>query len=208
MRIQELQREARLKKSLESEGAGTVTTTRQNNVEKTIRESIVDHIVCHFYVEGDERGQSIDQSLEKLASTWQGTRFLRCPVRPADTFSCRFGLPPGPGIVCFLQETIVAACSLLDLGCNDDDDGEQEEEAAVVQWLQKRKFLRSNVSATTATTVHNDDNNDHNDNDDDDNDEWQAPCEECGRRYPHQHIRSVYRNLIVDSDDDNGDNDT
>lgn len=23
-------------------------------------------------------------------------------------------------------------------------------------------------------------------------DEWQQPCEVCGRRYPHQHIRSVY----------------
>lgn len=26
----------------------------------------------------------------------------------------------------------------------------------------------------------------------DEGDEWEQPCEVCGRRYPHQHIRSVY----------------
>jgi hypothetical protein len=22
--------------------------------------------------------------------------------------------------------------------------------------------------------------------------EWQQPCEVCGRRYPHQHVKAVY----------------
>lgn len=37
-------------------------------------------------------------------------------------------------------------------------------------------------------------------------DEWQQPCDVCGRCYPHQHIRSVYatRGSGSDSDGDDG----
>ena len=30
--------------------------------------------------------------------------------------------------------------------------------------------------------------------------EWEQPCEVCGRRYPHQHIRSAYAGGAHDSD--------
>ena len=32
--------------------------------------------------------------------------------------------------------------------------------------------------------------------------DWQQPCEVCGRRYPHQHVRSAYADRPSDSSDD------
>jgi hypothetical protein len=40
---------------------------------------------------------------------------------------------------------------------------------------------------------------------DSEGDDWQTPCEVCGRTYPHEHIRSMYSSQQQDSSDDAGD---
>lgn len=44
------------------------------------------------------------------------------------------------------------------------------------------------------------------DKEEEEGDEWQKPCDVCGRCYPHQHIRSVYatRGSGSDSESDGG----
>ncbi len=32
--------------------------------------------------------------------------------------------------------------------------------------------------------------------------DWQAPCEVCGRRYPHQHVKAVYQSAAADEGSD------
>ena len=34
--------------------------------------------------------------------------------------------------------------------------------------------------------------------------DWQAPCEVCGRRYPHQHVKAVYQSSYVAGDGSDG----
>lgn len=173
-------------------------------------------MLIHFVIEGDEQGQMVDQRLELLARQCLGTRFVRCPVPRASSLPQRFGLPPGlPGVVSIYQGTILASSSIFDLQCEDDE----EVDDAVENWLRKRKFLRVSSSAEEGYNSReqvksgggsgfrkkNNDNGDS-DEEEDDVDEWRKPCEECGRRYPHQHIRSIYRTTTASDDEENDDN--
>jgi len=74
-------------------------------------------------------------------------------------------------------------------------------EEAVDQWLRQHKglLLESAAAAAAAARPSRRSNGDASSSGDDsgsgseeEGDEWQQPCEVCGRRYPHQHIRSVY----------------
>lgn len=185
---------------LHSEGHGTLTTVAHTKLHTIIKESVAEHIVCHFVIEGDDLGQSIDQRLESLACQFLATRFLRCPVRPGSAVPRNFGLSSSPpGLVVFFQGTIIATCNALDLDCGDDIEAED----AVENWLRKRKclvLLGNNASAggsgpALGASAGSDDESDA--DEDENGNEWQRPCEECGRRYPHQHIRSMYSGNIA-----------
>ena len=188
---------------LQSEGHGTVTTVAPTKLDKTIKESSAEYIICLFVIEGDEQGQGIDQKLESLACQFVATRFLRCPVPPRSHLCRRFGLSSAPGFVVFYGDAIIATCTVLDLECRDDEDVED----ALEQWLRRRKCLlvsstdgggggAVNEGVGVASGGGNDD-----DDEEGDADEWQKPCEECGRKYPHQHIRSMYASTEANDDD-------
>ena len=208
LRLRELQKEALCRINLQSEGHGAVSTVTAKNLHKVIKESIAEHIVCHFAIEGDTLGQAIDQNLESLASQFLGTNFLRCPVPPSSIIPRNFGLSSAPGLVAFYQGTIIATCSVFELDCADD-----EVDDAVVSWLKKRKCLVTSIDsageqnlkqvlAGTSSIVSDE-------SEEDDGNEWQKPCEECGRRYPHQHIRSIYTgNANVQGSENDSDSDS
>ena len=181
LRLEEMQREMRIRSALQSEGHGGVSTVSAAKLDRTIAEAVAAYVVCHFGIEGDTQGDAIDQRLEGLAARFVGTRFLRCPMPPASPLPQRFGLPPGPGLVVLFQGTIVAVVGEYDLECGADEDAED----AVERWLQRRRCLVGDANAAAAPAPVSDD--------DDDGDEWNKPCDECGRRYPHQHVRSAYR---------------
>ncbi len=154
-------------------------------------------MILHFVIEGDEQGQIIDQRLELLARQYLGTRFVRCPVPPTSSLPQRFGLAPGlPGIVSVYQGAILACSSIFDLQCEDDE----EVDDAVESWLKKRKFLSSSEGDNMNGNGGGDGG--FGGNGEDSEDEWRKPCEECGRTYPHEHIRSIYTTRLTSDDED------
>jgi hypothetical protein len=210
LRLKELQKEARARSALQSQGHGTLSTVSQTKIFKVIEdESSLEHyVILHFVIEGDEQGQIVDQRLELLAGKYLGTRFIRCPVPPTSSLPQRFGLPPGlPGIISLFQGTILASSSIFDLQCEEDE----EVDDAVENWLKKRKFL--SISASSEDGGKNNgggggffrEKNQEDDVSDEDEDEWRKPCEECGRTYPHEHIRSIYRTTTASDDEENDD---
>lgn len=216
LRLKELKAEARARSELHSQGHGTLSTIPQTKIFKLIEtENLLEqHLLIHFVIEGDEQGQIVDQRLELLAHTYLGTRFVRCPVPPTSSLPQRFGLPPGfPGIISLYQSSILASSSLFDLQCEDDEDMDD----AVENWLKKRKLLKVSTSSKedySSTGKANcsgggfrkgNEEDEGSGEEEDDVDEWRTPCEDCGRRYPHQHIRSIYKTATDDDENDDDD---
>ena len=136
------------------------------------------------------------------------TGFLRLGYRPAQPRPAAKLTPTqfthSTGIVCFFKDEIVG---VLPLDSAVGEDGVDED--AVEAWLQRRRCLVGLGAPAGAAAARELADpaaaGSSEDDDEDDGNSLQAPCEECGRRYPHQHIRSVYRAADADSDSDDGD---
>jgi len=213
LRLEQLKNEARARTELQSQGHGTLSTIPQTKIFKLIEtdSSLEQQLLIHFVIEGDEQGQIVDQRLELLARQCLGTRFVRCPVPSTSSLPQRFGLPPGlPGIVALYQGTILASSSIFDLQCEEDEDVDD----AVENWLKKRKLLKASTSSQEGYNSRGKVNGgggfreafnqeDQDSEEEEDVDEWRKPCEDCGRRYPHQHIRSIYKTTTASDDEEN-----
>lgn len=156
-------------------------------------------MVCHITCEGDTVGEEVDEILEALAQRFLGTRFLRCAVQPKSTLPLRYGLELPSGIVCFYKGDVVGVRPFqhyFESGASADDDSE-----ALEFWLRQRKCLLSLDEALRLCSGDNEDRSsgslryksEERIEEENEGNDWQAPCEVCGRRYPHQHIRSMYR---------------
>lgn len=193
-------------------------------MQDIINESAADYVVCHITVEGDAAGEAFDEHLELLARQFLGTRFIRCPVQPNSQLPLHFGLefPSGEhadmfischdnarscrrfyallfhfaaGVICFHRGDLIGSM-LLDR----EADGEAHDPDVIESWLRRKGCV---VSLEGAADVPNRPGHDPTaaaDASEDEGDD--EPCEVCGRRYPHQHIRSVYRTTVDDSDND------
>lgn len=106
------------------------------------------------------------------------------------------------GLLCFCDGSLVGAAGLDRFGAP-----ECLLEEAVDKWLRQHKGLLLESAAAAAAAARpgrrggNDAGSSRHDSrsgsgsgsgSEEEGDEWQQPCEVCGRRYPHQHIRSVY----------------
>ena len=77
-------------------------------------------------------------------------------------------------------------------------------EEAVDKWLRRLKVLHQQLPSSSGTaagatarrrgggSVDGTDSGSEEGGATDEGDDWQQPCDVCGRRYPHQHIRSMY----------------
>lgn len=84
-------------------------------------------------------------------------------------------------------------------------------EEAVDKWLRQHKGLLLESAAAAAARPDERSRGEAGGSGEDDSgsgseegDEWQQPCEVCGRRYPHQHIRSVYASRPGDGSSSEG----
>lgn len=172
--------------------------------------SVSNHVVCHFCIQGDASADRVDQFLELLASKYLGTRFLRCSLASTSSLYKKYGLNTLAGIVCFFKGVVTGVLSFHGEGAQGDDGIDED---FIELWLNTRQFLMTiddETHTSTASTGYisnrkyiQQQHDDHSDDDEEwGNDEWSMPCQECGRRYPHQHIRSMYKGNLNESDDD------
>jgi hypothetical protein len=114
-------------------------------------------------------------------------------------------LPPSSaGLLCFKDGSLVGAAPLDNFGALD-----CLLEEAVEGWLRRLRMLRDAPSgegaaassgAAGALSSAGSDSEGDSENGEAAGDGWQQPCEVCGRRYPHQHIRSMQATRASNSD--------
>jgi hypothetical protein len=100
------------------------------------------------------------------------------------------------GLVCFRSGCLVGAAGLDRFGAP-----ECIREEAVGAWLRRLGVLRSPGSGGWAGGAAGSSDSGSGE-EEEEGEEWQQPCEECGRRYPHQHIRTVRARRGSGSDSD------
>lgn len=122
---------------------------------------------------------------------------------------CLSCLPPCchhcAGLLCFRAGSLVGAAGLDRFGAP-----ECIQEEAVDKWLRQHRVLRllSNHGGKAPSGWQGGSLQDDSDGGSSGEeeaaaaDDWQQPCEVCGRRYPHHHIRSVQATRGSDSESD------
>eukprot|EP00887_Chlorella_sp_A99_P006174 scaffold3.g6174.t1 len=208
VRLQQMQQEAQHKAELQQRGLGSLASVPEADLLATARRA-EQSVVVHLAYEGVEVGDVLDEHLGSLAHRFLGTRFLRVRVSPRSTLHLRLGAPPRPSLVCLWEGSVIGA---IGLDCFGAPESIAEEE--VDRWLRQRHVLHTPESleawaaaqrqggagmgplggAARGSESDSDDGGSGSD--------WQLPCEVCGRRYPHQHVRSMYADRPSDSEED------
>lgn len=195
-RMRELQVAARQRAQLQAAGHGAVQHVPEGRLLREA-EGCAGPLVCHLALSGSPLDDELDEHLASLAHRFLGTRFVRAAIRPASTLHLRLRMPPGPGLLCFRKGSLVGAAGLDRFGAPD-----CIQEEAVDKWLRQLCVLAAAPGGSSAAAVAAaqasgpaaapDDGASTSEEEEEEAEEWQQPCEVCGRRYPHQHIRSVY----------------
>lgn len=107
-------------------------------------------------------------------------------------------------MLCFRDGTLVGAAGLDCFGAP-----ECIAEEAVDSWLRRHKGLLLAQPAAARSAGNRGGgaaggSSSGSSSEEEGEDDWQQPCEVCGRRYPHQHFRSVYASRQSGSDSEPG----
>ncbi|KAG2433284.1 hypothetical protein HXX76_008351 [Chlamydomonas incerta] len=199
-RLQELQRQAAERQVASSQGYGQLNDVPGDKLLVTV-EGVQGPAVVHVAVPGHEAGALLDEHLTVLAHRHRGTFFGRAAVRGGGrgdplAAQLRLGEVGLPSLVCFRGGAVVGRAALPQFG---PPGGLVEEE--VTAFLQRLRVLRSGESgpqpgprgARRRGGDASEDDGGGQEDDDEEDEEWRVkPCEVCGRRYPHEHVRAVY----------------
>lgn len=191
-RLKELHFQAVKRSELTQSGCGLVTTVSESGMKAILSESPTPHVVCHVIIEGDSIGAEVSEFLDNMARTYLGTRFVRCPICPNSQFPARMGLGYPSGIIYFLDGVVKKVMPLSSLEDYDADEGALEtkfRKAGAFLTLDEAIESRSSQKDCRNDVLRVDD---HSDEDKCSDDGWEEPCEICGRRYPHRHVRTMY----------------
>lgn len=140
-------------------------------------------IVCHLAAEGSSAGDELDELLQSLAGQYRGTYFCRVSMRALTHGLCSPAVKHIPGMCVFKDGAITSQVPQGELI----EEDEMIEEG-VISYLKHAGALRHSIGEPQdAGAVGADSGNEA------DAGEWRAPCEICGRRYYHEHVRSVTR---------------
>lgn len=178
---------------------------KESALHETLRAST--RVVVHFVLEGAEQCARIDEVCDGLAPVFPKTKFVR--IRPRDDSAAmrKYGIAALPAVLVFKRGRLMfSTCALDDFGGADNFDEER-----VLRWLAKHDAIPGHPFADNTKTVDSDASSDDENAQGDDDDELfgvNAPCETCGRTYPHKHIRALRHGESLrqpdDSDSDDG----
>ncbi|PRW60072.1 thioredoxin domain-containing 9-like protein [Chlorella sorokiniana] len=201
-RLAQLQQAAEARARLQAAGHGGLVDVPEARLLREAEASTCP-LVCHLAFEGSPLDDELDEHLAQLAHRYLGTRFVRARISLRSTLHLRLRTPPGPGLLCFRDGSLVAAAGLDCFGAPD-----CLLEETVDKWLRQHKGVLLESAAPAAARRGSDGAGSSGDNSgsgsEEEGDEWQQPCEVCGRRYPHQHIRSVYASRPEDGSSSEG----
>ena len=175
---------------------------KESSLEEMLRAS--SRVVAHVVLEGAEQCARIDEVCDELAPAFPKTKFVR--IRPMVDSSTmrRYGVVGLPAVLIFRRGKLAhASCALEEFGGADNFDEER-----VTRWLAQRDALPGHPFSGMQKTVDSDASSDDGEASDDEMFGVNRPCEQCGRTYPHKHIRalrpgeSARQPGVSDGDDD------
>eukprot|EP00879_Flechtneria_rotunda_P014721 GHRR01015383.1.p2 GENE.GHRR01015383.1~~GHRR01015383.1.p2 ORF type:complete len:195 (+),score=70.28 GHRR01015383.1:712-1296(+) len=164
-------------------------------------------LVVHLVVQGYEPCNTLDECLAAAAAQYRGTYFARVLTSQQSPVVAQLQLPHGvPALLVGRDGCLLGKAHLSQFGR--DDIWEEE----VLSYLHRFKVLAvdskqqlgrlAGVAGNSAAGAGSSDSG--NDSEQEQGTEgWQAPCEVCGRTYPHEHIRALYASTL--HDDNSGD---
>ncbi|GLC36552.1 hypothetical protein PLESTB_000161100 [Pleodorina starrii] len=188
-RLAELQRQAAERQQAADQGYGRLNDVAAGALLARVEQ--LDHpgaatVVAHLTVSGCEAGAVLDEHLTCLAHRHRGTFFARVAVKRNDPLAARLRLEGLPALVCFRSGALVGRAAVSQFG----PPGCLVEEE-VTSYLQRLSVLRgeSAVGGRAAGDAPGDEDAEEQEEEE----EWRLkPCDVCGRRYPHEHVRAVY----------------
>ncbi|KAK9916620.1 hypothetical protein WJX75_004968 [Coccomyxa subellipsoidea] len=194
LRLRQLHQQNAMKEEAALLGAGSLQGVPEQDLQRVIQEASAAAMVCHLCVPGCEADTLLDEILDSLAHEYRGTAFLRSPLSgPRSPVLAQFGLLWASGLVCFRKGDVSGRAPLESLGTH----GEIFEES-VLRFLRRSGALHV---ASSGTELEKEESN----GSEGEESEWQEPCAICGRRYYHEHIRSVTKGNIGTGPDADGD---
>ncbi|KAG2496993.1 hypothetical protein HYH03_004998 [Edaphochlamys debaryana] len=186
-RLADLQRQAAERSQRQRGGFGALNEARPSELMAQV-EALDGPAVVHLSTSGAEECALLDELLTTLAHRHPGTWFGRVPVGRGEPLAQRLGVPGLPGLVCFRAGALVGRAPLTQFG----PPGSLVEEE-VVSYLQRLRVLKGEAAARRAPGQAAAEASSEEEGDGEDAEEWKLkPCELCGRRYPHEHVRAVY----------------
>lgn len=187
LRLAEMKVQAAQASSRQAAGLGTLQTLQPSALLGEV-EQRGGYCVCHLLVPGYEPSQLLDEHLEVLAHRHQHTFFARVPLSRNSSLVSLLQLPEIPALVCFRSGTVVGRVGLTQFGAP-----HQLQEEQVDAYLTRLKMLHGTEDGASADACASEDDIEPG---------RYAPCEVCGRAYPHEHVRAVYSQVQDDSDED------
>uniref|UniRef100_A0A061R5F2 Phosducin thioredoxin-like domain-containing protein n=1 Tax=Tetraselmis sp. GSL018 TaxID=582737 RepID=A0A061R5F2_9CHLO len=192
-RLMQLQKEARMKSSLQKTGRGRL----QDEDEARLASRLLSEdgfVVVHLSLPEKQVCAAVDEHLNTLAGHHMGTLFLRVAANRTAGASARhqWALHSLPALLCVRDGAMRARASVAEF-CSADN-GELFEED-VTAWLVRLRALRGLSGEANLLE-------DEGSSGSEEEEEKHQPCPECGRTYPHEHVRPLAR--AAESDEENG----
>lgn len=183
-------RDAALRQQAASLQYGSLHQVLQDEALELIK--LAKYSVGHLPAAGNTQvADEIDQLLQSLANRQQGTLFLRTQFDSSSALA-RYCRMPGPGMVCLRSGRPVTAASYLAFS-----EGGLLQEEVLLTWMQEAGVLQQETPSVGQPPPPPPQNED--DGSEESEDDWDEPCNLCGRRYQHEHVQAQ---LNADRDSD------
>ena len=192
--------------------ASYVTVSSETDLPRVIAEG-PSRVVVHFALEGCDESARVDETLDVLAAAHPRTRFVRVLGAWPSPMLNIVGAHCLPAIVCFRRKKL----GRWTAGFDDFGGVEGFEELRVARWLARAADMLpghpdapKDATRDSAGIGLGDESSDdeeggaggwggrREEGSDDEEICGFAPCEQCGRRYPHTHVRALRRGGMLD----------
>ena len=193
--------------------ASYVSVSSETDLPRVIAEG-PSRVVVHFALEGCDESARVDETLDVLAAAHPRTRFVRVLGAWPSPMLNTVGAHCLPAIVCFRRKKL----GRWTAGFDDFGGVEGFEESRVARWLARAADMLpghpdapKDATRDAAGIGLGDESSDdeerggaggwggrREEGSDDEEICGFAPCEQCGRRYPHTHVRALRRGGMLD----------
>lgn len=187
LRVRELRAQAARHAELEQLGRGIVATLTEREAAALVAEA-PRPVVLHMGTSGFAACEEVDEALAGCSGRWRDVHLATTDIRRTSDWPIRLGLQGVPCLAAFARGKLVAQATFHAFGWPEGIDAE-----AVELWMRRvlPPLLGQQQEAGRRGK--------------DESEEEDAgpiePCAVCGKCYPHEHVKAIYKSLY-DSDED------